>query len=242
MARIFALVFALFSAPAFAQEPLRMGYVEFAPYYYTDKDGHAKGHMIDMAKAMAKHAGYSLTFRSYPPRRLARSVVMGKTDLFLGMSTLSGFAGGALISSMPIDTIELRAYSLKPMPPIEQKEDLNGKRILLLHGYSYGDWSYHIKDPRNKIEYHMANTHTQALSMLERRPIDYLLDYKLPIAYATREVETPQLHSNKVFTLKPRMMVSKKHPQAETLMKQFEEAFLTLYPNGVEHLKAQYLP
>ncbi len=219
-----------------------MGYVEFAPYYYTDKDGNARGHMIDMANAMAEHAGYTLTFRSYPPRRLARSVVMGKADIFLGMSTLADFASGVLISSMPIDTIELRAYSLKPMPAINTKEDLNGKRILLLHGYSYGDWFNHIKEPSNNIEYHMANTHTQALIMLERRPIDYLLDYKLPIAFATHEVQTPKLYHHDVFTLRPRMMVSKMHPHSEEVMKKFEEAFLALYPNGVEHLKAQYLP
>ncbi len=217
-----------------------MGYVEFEPYYYTDSDGEVKGYLVNLGDRLAKHVGFTLEYQSYPVKRLAKYVVSGEVDIFFGMPTLTSFAEGALISSMEIDQIQLQAYTLNPMPPIHKKEDLKGKRILILRGYSYGDWIHYIKNPENNIDFRIADTHTQALRMLVRRDIDYLLDYKLPITHAAKKLNLPDLHSNNIMTFGPRMMVSKKTKNAKEVMGKLEAAFEELFPGGAAETKGKF--
>ncbi|MFL0798990.1 MAG: transporter substrate-binding domain-containing protein [Agarilytica sp.] len=228
------------SVSCHAQQHLRMGYVEFEPYYYTDSNGEVKGHLVDLGDRLAKHAGFTLEYQSYPVKRLAKYVVSGEVDIFFGMPTLTSFSEGALISSMAIDQIQLQAYTLSPMPPINKKEDLKGKRILILRGYSYGDWIHYIKDPKNNIDFRIADTHKQALRMLVRRDIDYLLDYKLPINHAARKLNLPDLHSNNIITFGPHMMVSKKTKNAKEVMEKLEAAFEELFPGGAAKTKGKF--
>ncbi len=237
----FLILFLLaISVPIRAEQHLRMGYVEFEPYYYTNDDGEVKGHLVELGERLAKHAGFTLEYQSYPVKRLAKYVVNGEVDIFFGMPTLTSFAEGALISSMAIDQIQLRAYTLTPMPPITKKEDLKDKRILILRGYSYGDWIHYINDPENNIDYRIADTHKQALRMLVRRDIDYLLDYKLPITHAAQKLNLPKLHSNNIVTFGPRMMVSKKAKNAEEVMLKLEAAFEAIFPKGAADTKTKY--
>ncbi len=227
------LVVLLFvSFAAHSQQKLRMGFVEFAPYYYTDKQGAFRGYLVDLARSISEKSGYSIEYRSYPVKRLVKYVVSGDVDIFLGMPTLKEFSENALISSMPIDNIQLRAYSLKPRAPITKKTDLNGKNILVLRGYSYGDWIQYIRDPENNVRYRIADTHKQALRMLVHRDIDYLLDYKLPIAHAQRGMDLPKLYHNDVVSFQPRIMVSRKLHNAKEVLKNLENSFQELYPGG----------
>ncbi len=228
------------SLPTRAEQHLRMGYVEFEPYYFTDSEGEVKGHLVNLGERLAKHAGFTLEYQSYPVKRLAKYVVNGEVDIFFGMPTLTAFAEGALISSMAIDQIQLRAYTLSPMPPIQKKEDLKDKRILILRGYSYGDWIHYIKAPENNIDFRIADSHVQALRMLVRRDIDYLLDYKLPVTHAAQKLKLPELHSNSIVTFGPRMMVSKKTKNAKEVMTKLEVAFEELYPKGAYDTKTKY--
>ncbi|MFL0809165.1 MAG: transporter substrate-binding domain-containing protein [Agarilytica sp.] len=217
-----------------------MGYIEFPPYYWTNESGDTSGHLVDLARAIIEEAGYDVALRSYPPKRVAKAVVDGQADLYFGLPTLSDFKSGVIVSENSIDKISLRAYRLRDLPDVTTKHDLKGKTILILRGYSYGDWGDYIRNPLNRVKYQTADSHEQALRILKRRPVDYLLDYKFPVQLAERYVDTPGLQHNDVFQLQPHIIISKKVLDAETVLQKLEDAYEKLFPNGIESLKSSY--
>ncbi len=182
------------SIESHSTETLRAGYIEFPPFYYTDKNGNAQGNITELTKKIATRAGFKVSFHSYPPKRLAKNLVDGDVDFWIGLSTLENFPGNTEISSVPVVSEILRAYSTKPMPEIKAKSDLNGNHIIVLHGYSYGDWFSYIQDPKNNITYESAIKHDQALRMLFSHRVDYLLDYQLPVSLALADMNMPKLY------------------------------------------------
>ncbi len=218
----------LYSMVSYPSQPLRMAYIEFPPFNFTDEDGTARGSITELARDLAARAGYTITFRSYPAKRLAETIVRGDADFWIGLPTLENFADGTITSSIPVGSIHLRAYSKNPMPPIRSKKDLDGKHIIILHGYSYGDWFEYIHDPKNKIIYESAFSHKQALLMLLNRPVDYLLDYKLPVSLAKKNMEVPELFSNEVYAFERRIVVSKKTHRADEVLRRLEAAYTSI--------------
>ncbi len=226
--RFLLFVIFLYSPDSHPSKPLRMAYIEFPPFNFTDEDGVARGNMTELARDLAERAGYTITFRSFPAKRLAKTIVEGGADFWIGLPTLENFSEGTIISSIPVGSIHLRAYSKKPMPPIRSKADLDGKHIIILHGYSYGDWFEYIQDPKNNITYESTFSHAEALRMLLTRPVDYLLDYNFPISLAKKSMKVPELFSNEVYAFERRIVVSKKTPGAKEVLRRLEEAYTRL--------------
>lgn len=95
-AAILAAGVPLLLATAAQAQGLRLGYVEFPPYTYTDADGRAAGSVIDLATAVFANAGYSLaSAQSAPARRVIQGVAEGEYDVFLGIKTPEPFAAPA---------------------------------------------------------------------------------------------------------------------------------------------------
>ncbi len=227
-------ILALFAWDAHSSKTLRVGYVEFPPFNYTDENGVAQGAMADLARDIIANAGYDISFRAYPAKRLAKNIVSGKIDFWIGLSTLENLTEHTEISSMPVNSAVLRAYSTKVMPPVKTKKDLNGKHILILHGYSYGGWFDYIKDPNNNITYESAIKHDQALRMLSSHRVDYLLDYQLPIDLALENMDLPELYYHDVLTLQGRIVISKKLPNAKEVLLELENSYKQLQLKSVE--------
>ncbi len=221
----------LFTSNSYASKTLNVGYVEFPPFNFTDENGDAQGSMADLARDIAAGAGYDISFRSYPAKRLAKNIVDGNIDFWIGLSTLENFSGHIEISSIPVNSAILRAYSTKPMPAITSKSDLNGKHIIVLHGYSYGDWFNYINAPKNNITYESAIKHDQALRMLSSHQVDYLLDYRLPIDLAKAKMDLPKLYFHDVFTIEGRIVVSKKLTNAKKVLLKLEDSYRSLQLN-----------
>lgn len=217
------------AANAGDQRPLlTLGYVEFPPYTYTDSNGKARGHLVELAKEMTDSAGYRLKTYGLPTRRMAQKLFAGKIDLLLGIDTYAKYPGKVLISKTVIDHLQLRAYRLKKIPPLSKKEELNGKKVVTLRGYGYGGWIDYITDPSHNIHHFIANDREQALRILVGRDADYLLDYKLTLATVLTKQEFPPLAYNDFHKLNVYIIVSAKSSDAEKVMRELEQAYLTL--------------
>lgn len=216
--------------PAHSVQHLRMGYIEFPPHYYTDENGAAGGLLIDLVKSLARQSGYTISFHSYPANRLVHYLVAGKLDLFIGLKTLPQFMEAALISDVVVGKLFMRIYSKTPLSHESHKEDLIGKRVLIIRGYSYGDWLRYMKDPVNNVDIRIADTHLQALNMINQRPIDYLLDYKLPIIHASQNLEFPDLFFNDIDSYGLHIIISKKSLNGEKALTALVNAYQTLFP------------
>lgn len=221
---------------------LVMGYIEFAPYYYTNKHGKAQGHLIDLAKQLADVAGYQLELHAYPARRAGQMLIAGKIDIWLGLPTIIEESKNVLISDTVVDNIHLRAYHLKTLPALTKQNDLDHKKIVILRGYNYGGWIDYIKDPANNVRYLTANSREQALHILAGRNADYLLDYKLTLPLTLASIDFPTLKHNDLFSIDVHMLVSNKLPNADTIMQQFENAFSQLGNTNPTLTKNEFTP
>lgn len=216
--------------PAHSVQHLRMGYIEFPPHYYTDENGAAGGLLIDLVKSLSRQSGYTISFHPYPANRLVQYLVEGKLDVFIGLKTLPQFMDAAFISDVVVGKLFMRIYSQTPFPHEIIKEDLVGKRVLIIRGYSYGDWLGYIKDPVNKVDIRIAETHLQALNMITQRSIDFLLDYKLPIFHALQNSEVPDLFFNDIGSYELHIIISKKSANGKKALIALENAYHTLFP------------
>ncbi|GAA3975078.1 transporter substrate-binding domain-containing protein [Allohahella marinimesophila] len=213
---------------AASEPPLTLGFVEFPPASYVDDAGQPAGHLLDLGQRALERAGYRWKAKHYPANRLAAYLGTGDVDLFLGITTIPGFKGNILAGEMTIARIELRAYSKGEAPAVQRWEDLQGKIVIVLRGYSYGGWINRIKDPSTGISALEVDDHAQALKVLNLGRGDILLDYAGPVDAALKQVEVPDLHSTLISLLECKFIVSRKTPRAKRLLRDLEAAFVSL--------------
>ena len=203
---------------------VKLGYVEFPPYTQTD-GGAAKGSLIEAFDKAAKAAGIVYTAESAPARRLFSGIAEGEFNIFLGISTVKEFEGTTLVSAAPIARIELNAYGIAEAPAVKAKEDLSGKPVIALNGYSYGGWRAWMEDPANKVQLVDARTADQALQLLQAGRAPTLLQYSLPMQQALGGKSLPELKATPVQSLDVYIVVSKKTPDAEAVLAKLEAGF-----------------
>lgn len=246
MASRFCLLLAsmLFTLPLFASDAssdktntISLGYIEFPPVFSTNSQGQAEGMLIDLAALVIPRAGYQWKTTSFPTKRMADSIARGQLDLWIGLSTLPEFEGTTLVGPSTVATIELNSYWLGDLPPIKTKEDLAGKRVITIHGFSYGGWANYIHNPENKIIECRAFTHEQAVNMLKFKRCSYLLNYTGPMQKQLADIDIPNLGKHRISALEARFVVSKKHKQAEKLLQDLEKAYAEIVAEGLWPLK-----
>jgi polar amino acid transport system substrate-binding protein len=232
---IFALVSGILVAPVFSQ-PLKIGYVEFPPMTYTDNNGMPAGYIMDIAVKSLEKAGFEWTAVSLPPKRMVKSLATGLTQVWLGLATMPQFKGTTYVGKTVVEQLILRAYTIGNNPPIRKYQDLSGKTILLLRGYSYGDWITFIKDPANKVRYLELDSHVGAFKRLKklstRIPEIYLLDYKHPSETVLRQMDLPDIRFNQISTLDIHFVVTRKMDGAKAILDRIETAFQELSAAG----------
>jgi polar amino acid transport system substrate-binding protein len=221
-----------------AAEPqtLRMGYIEFTPVFYTDNDGVPQGLLVDLARQVVPAAGYKLELKSLPVKRMASSLIKGEIDLWAGLKTLEGFEENTFAGDSNLLQICLSAYTLGEVPSITTKEDLNQKMIIGLRGFSYGGWVTYLKDPVNEIDFIEVDSHESGLKVLERNNNAgnkcYLLDYEQPVDKALQNYPVDSLNKNPINCLDAYFVVSKKTPNAQTVLDRLESAYNELKKSG----------
>lgn len=224
------------STHAQQKQTVKMGYIEFTPVFWTDADGVAQGLLVDLARTVVPAAGYNLELESLPVKRMANSLIRGEIDLWAGLKTLEGFQENTYSGDSRLLQICLNAYALEEQPPISKKEDLNGKMIIGLRGFSYGGWVTYLKDPANEINFIEVDTHESGLKVLERNNKAgskcYLLDYAQPVDKALRAYPVENLTSNPINCLDAYFVVSKKTPNAKALLENLEKTYKELKKKG----------
>ncbi len=217
-------------------QTIRMGYIEFTPVFYTDAKGVPQGLLVDLARKVVPAAGYKLKLESLPVKRMANSLIKGEIDLWAGLKTLEGFDGNTFAGDSILLQICLNAYTLGDEPAISQKKDLNQKMIIGLRGFSYGGWVTYLKDPANEIDFIEVDSHESALKVLERNNRTgakcYLLDYEQPVNKALQTYPVENLRKSPLSCLDAYFVVSKKTPNARTVLDRLESTYKEMKKNG----------
>lgn len=225
-----------YHAHAADPQTIRMGYIEFPPVFYTDNNGVAQGLLVDLARQVVPAAGYSLELEPLPVKRMTSSLIKGNIDLWSGLKTIEGFKENTFAGNSILLQICLNAYSLGEEPAISKKEDLNGKMIIGLRGFSYGDWLTYLKDPANEIDFIEVDSHESGLKVLKRNNQAgnkcYLLDYEQPVNTVLETFPVKHLKKSKLNCLDAYFVVSKQTPNAKTILENLESTYKKLRESG----------
>ena len=188
--------------------------------------------MLFVADELFKRVNLTWRATAYPAKRLFRNLKSGKTNFSI-LVRASSLLDSCIFSEKPIYSTNLNVYYIGDKPPITSKEDLKGKRLVTIRGYSYGSLRKFIEDPENNITKEVTNTHSSAFRMLQLGRADYLLDYASAAQDIISQSFITDLRSNKMSQLDIFLVLSKAYPNAEGLMQQLEDIVQTIDINEI---------
>ena len=212
---------------------LRLGYIEFHPYFYTNNDGTPEGIFIDIAEKVFCEAGFLLQAVQLPTKRMVAYLINGEIDVWMGLKTLPEFEGKAYLGNSILAELVLRAYMIGGKPTLHVKADFKNKKIIVLRGYSYGGWIQYLESPFNNIELLTADSHYAAFQMLNAGRADYLLDYRRPSEAILQQMDITDIRFSDMAVFPCFFVVSKKLPQGQTILDRLEAAFQNLKQKGL---------
>lgn len=212
---------------------VKVGYYEFPPYSYTDARGRPSGSGLALAKRLLHQAGYQASFRSLPGARLYNDLRDGSVHLWAGASGKAELRQHTLETHNILGEIVLNLYFRHGTPAPRLPEDLRGKGVIVISGYSY--WqpvSQWLEAPELGIVQHRTASHAAALQMLQRRRGDYLLNYQTPVDQARAEQGLGELPFVQVQRVPLTLVISRRAPEAEALRDALDDAYRALQARG----------
>jgi len=215
---------------------MEFGFVEQPPRTFTNAQGQADGQLIRLLQTVMPKAGLQWRAASYPANRLFSNMKEGSTHLSI-LVRVPTLEECCIYSKLALGGDELRAYAIGDKPPIKSKEDLIGKNIIVLRGYSYSGLINFINDPKNRISTEVAATHEPAFEMLAAGRADYVLNYGEASEKAlAAKPAIANLRYDVVEKVYRYLVIAKSYPDAEATLGRIEAAMKTV--NIDEFLKA----
>jgi polar amino acid transport system substrate-binding protein len=180
-----------------------------------------------LVEILMAHAGLSWHATPYPAKRLFHNLRSGITNFSILVKATS-LQDSCIFSRDPIYTTHLNFYYLSGSPPIASKEEMVGKKIITIRGYSYADLRTFIEDPSNRITNVVAGTHRAAFEMLKAGRANYLLDYASAAGDILSSSPNLDIRSTPIGLLDIFLVLSKSYPDVQQLMRKLEEIVDTL--------------
>ncbi|WP_408955942.1 methyl-accepting chemotaxis protein [Natroniella sp. ANB-PHB2] len=207
-----------------------LAYIDIPPFTYTTENGEAAGIIIEKARRVFEEVGIKVIEREYPVERMIKGLSSGGVDFWCGVE-ISSLKDEAYYGKEIIDTLEMNIYAIgNRSKEIKVREDLRGKSVVIMKGYGYAGWRSYIKDENNNVNFQEAATHEQALRILKRGSVDYLLDYAYPVEKALNDSDIV-ISNLKKQTIKRSdiyMIISKKYPNYVEVSKKLDKAIMNL--------------
>lgn len=220
--------------PCHAVTPIRVGVLDFPPFYQVNNGQIEGGTMLSRVDRLMKQAGYPYSIRGYPAKRLFRMLKSGEIQVWIGLLHVPEYEGTVLASREPALTVHMTLYSL---PGIELhlkdgSEQLLGHNVIVLRGYGY-DGTLKPLRQLGEINYIEANDHRQALKLLQLKRGELLLDYQEAVDFAQVDsVGTADLNAIPLKDVNMYILVSKAMPNAQQTLNQLSKSMHRLRQDG----------
>lgn len=225
----------LISGTALAEQPpreLRAAFIDFPPYKYKDEEGNAAGPWVDYSEKLAAEAGYRLTWVELPISRVYRHLITGNIDLWPGVAGIPELEGAVLETSLTPLSLSVTAYHLDDQPAISRLEELRGKELILIGGFTYlGLLDDITSDPSTTVA--RTPEHGSALRMLSLGRGQYMVNYDEPVNELLADNPIENLRHSPLVKVRGAFIISRKTPGAHEVKQDLEQAFETL---GLEAL------
>ena len=216
---------------AFVDKTIRVAYVEFPPVTYRDDKGEPAGEFVDITRKVATEAGYQLEFIYLPVARTYLYLKNGTIDLWMGLTDIPALKDDILESWISPIPVELSAWYLEGVPPVDHMDRLRNKTVILIGGYTYAglrDWLTSQPD----IQITEAPNHRSGLNMLKRHRGDYLLDYRQPVQETLSRTTDAEIRESEMRSRNGAWLFSLANPHAAILREAFDDAYLRLAEKG----------
>lgn len=203
---------------------VRVSYLDFPPFTYTNESGRAAGTVNELTRQVLTAADIPHEFLEFPPKRIVRYMRTGEVDGFQGMAP-SLADGTVLISKTELEPLQLMLYHLPGTPPKDRYEDLKGASVVTLLGYAYGPAGVFLEDPENQISNLQVHGRESAIAVLERGRADYFLDYRAAATLELGEERLQKLVQCHLLTMATHWVVRKSHLRAEQLIEVLDTTY-----------------
>lgn len=188
--------------------------------------------LLRVAGALFTKAGIPWHGKSYPAARLFTYLQDG-TAQFSMLVRVPVLQDCCLFSKKPVTTAEIRAYRRTGTAPIKVKEDLAGKSVITIRGYSYGGLINFLADERNHVTNHVTQAHASAFKMLESGRADYVIDYAGPANEVLAAEPIAGMSFDVLTHQEVYLVLSRTYPDAQGVMDRLEAIVATLDVEGL---------
>jgi ABC-type amino acid transport substrate-binding protein len=183
--------------------------------------------LLKLAGALFGKLEIEWTAKPYPANRMFKRLEEGVSN-FSMLVQAPRLTKSCIFSKEPIVSTELRIYRAAGTSPIKGLEDLKGKRVITIRGYSYGAIGRYLRNADNEVRLFEAPIHKSAFEMLANNRAEYLLDYTGPSEEILKESPIPGVSSDVLKKLGVFLVLSKTYPEAPKMMKTLERAAHTI--------------
>ena len=189
--------------------------------------GEPNNPLLPVASAILSKAGIPWHAKVYPANRLFKNLQEG-TSNFAILVQASALQACCIFSHKPIAQIELRTYWQGTKTPITDRNQLIGKSVITIRGYSYGGLRDFINKPENRVTVNEASTHQAALQMLLHKRADYLINYTGPASEVIADSLAKDIESSTLSRENVHLILAKSYPDATNVMARMESIARTL--------------
>lgn len=190
-------------------------------------DGQLKNPLLNLADTLFEQAGIPFKAKPYPAKRLFSYLKEGVIP-FSMLVRASSLEECCLFSSKPVTSTELRIYRRSQSPMIRTQEDLAGKHVIMIRGYSYGSLGKYLRARENQVQIIDAAGHETAFQLLERNRGNYIIDYQGPAEEMLFDNPIADIAFDSFKRLDVYLVVSRDYPNAAELMNHLETQIANL--------------
>jgi len=222
------------AGPALAEaddNKLRIAYTEFPPIEYQNEQGEPAGHFIELTRKVVQEAGYEAEFIYLPVSRIYLYLKSGTVDLWPGLSGVPVLEREVLESWANVYPVQLSAWYLESSEPLTHFDQLEGKTVIVIGGYTYGGLLTWLK-ASSHVRLTQAPNNRAALEMLKLKRGDYVLDYREPIEKVLDQTTDSMIRGSDVRLRYSAWLFSLASPKAALLREEFDDAYLRLVSRG----------
>ena len=177
--------------------------------------------LLRVAERLFAKAGIPWRAEVYPASRLFQYLKEGRTQ-FSMLVRVPSLAQCCLFSRKAVTSAEIRVYRRPGAAPINRREDLIGKQVITLRGYSYGGLAGYIAEQGGRIVNHDAPSHEAAFRMLASGRADYAIDYAGPAREVLAQMNLSGYASDLLSRQDIFLVLSRQYPDAEKVMAELE--------------------
>lgn len=219
------------SATASDRPVIRGAYIEFPPLAYTTESGELEGTFIELVDTIADRAGYDIHWQGLPIERVYLYLKNGNIDMWPGSAGVPELAPHTHESRFLTGSVRLNAYSREGAAPITGIEELRGRNLILIRGYTYFRLLDDLKDsPDTRIT--VAPSHLAALRMLAFKRGDYLINFQSPMEDVLQKAPLPGLRYDNLLAWPTTLIFSRKAPGTEKMREDMDRAWQSMNDEG----------